>query len=172
MGEFDVPDPDHIRDLADAARSTPESFEALINTQAIMYLIEHSEDGQIAIPAEELERYGTGETGKVLLAHRVDGDWIFQVADDPPSANAQAVLDGGADWLRTETGQAVRVTGADGDQVVFVVALANGGWSEPQRYHSECFLRDHVLAAGVPLLGGVPPLPDTGSWERHGDYDG
>jgi hypothetical protein len=153
MSEFDVPDPDDIREAGQRARQRGETLESLINTWALMYLIEHSEDGKLEMPTDELERYGTGETGKVLVVQEVDGRVIFQTADDPPSANAQAILDGGPNWVRAESGQPVKVTGADGDSVVFVAGSADGGWGEPERWHSGCFLRDHVLAAGVPMLG-------------------
>lgn len=150
MSEFDVPDPDRLREAA--AATTAEDM--LVNAQALLYLIEQSEDGRLVIPAEAMARYASGESGKAILVREAGDEVIFTAVDDPPSATAHAILEGGADWVRAESGQAVKVTGADGDTVFFVVELVPGGWSLPEGYQSERFLRDHVLAAGVPLLGG------------------
>lgn len=151
----DIPDRDEIAEMAqDARRRGPTADQAAGATAALMALMERHGMTEFVMTAEELAAHDT-DCGQCILVspEAADGSKTFSIVDDPPSLRAQAVLDGGADWLRAASGQAVKVTGADGDMVIHVVEVRPGVWSEPERYHADCFLRDHVLAGGVPLLG-------------------
>ena len=147
-------DPDRIRD---AERNTFEVFnnaaEYGAEVSLLLAALVDEAGGEVTLPAGWRERMEQDDR-PVLMTEHEDGSTTFLRVEHPVAEQAQAVLDGGPDWVHASTGRTVKVTGAEQDVVVTLVQLEVGKWSEPQRWHADCFLREHVLAAGVPLLGG------------------
>lgn len=149
--------PEHVEEAVELQREKPHGYtveEAEKMTQMLMYLAEEN-GGTLAAPSEALEALVT--SGKVGFIDWTGEETVFAIIEDQPTRKAQAILDGGPEWLESVTGRAARVTGAVGDMIAFVREEEPGRWGDPLHYHADCFLRDHVLAAGVPLLDKETP---------------
>jgi hypothetical protein len=150
----DMTDPEEIARLAaEARRNGPTAEQAQGATAALMLLMR--EQGLETFVAKVEDMDGLTEAYLCLLVSPIqpDGTVSYTIVEDPPSAKAQAVIEGGVDWIEAASGTAVRVTSARGDMIHFVREERPGSYGEGKRYHVDCFLRDHVLAGGVPLLG-------------------
>lgn len=109
------------------------------------------EGGEVTLPPGWQE----AAAGKAIAVHEPgDGSRTLKVVNTPPTREVQAILEASGGWLEAKTGKALKVTGAslDGERVMVVREDAPGRWSEPADYHPDCFLREAVLASGVPLL--------------------
>lgn len=141
-------DPDRLRAAAENARRHPPTVEELT---AVLMVLTREQGGTVVCSVEEVEAQAV--SGQALHVTEEDGEVRFHLVDDPVSVTVEAILGGPREWLETATGRAVRVTGGRGKGVIFVREGPVGSWSEPVIFRAGCFLRDHVLASGVPLLG-------------------
>jgi hypothetical protein len=149
--EHDVPSPDELRRGAvQAEEAALRGDLGRITRDLLTAAVDQA--GRITFPREKLDEVAE----RSVYVREEDGQLVLTIAEDPVAEEVQAILDAPGEWIATKTGRATRPTGAGGrfsGEVTYVEETAPGEWGEPQTATPQAFLREHVLAAGVPLLG-------------------
>lgn len=124
--EHDVPDPDDVRDSEERTRQVFGNFRTYSDVQKyatslvnLVIALVDAAGGEVRLPAD-FERRALEDT-RLPFFDQGEDECVITLVEHPPSEKAQAVLDGGPDWIHASSGKAVKVTGADGEMVAFVI---------------------------------------------------